>query len=59
MYSDNFDLRLMQGPHVRCVVSELNIDATDIVYLGVTVDALFSDISSNSAGLHFLLRLYM
>ena len=29
------------------------------VELGVTVDALFSDISSNSAGLHFLLRVYM
>ena len=27
--------------------------------LGVTVDALFSVISSNSAGLHFLLRVYM
>ena len=32
MYSNNFELRLMQGPHVRCVVSELNIDAIDIVY---------------------------
>ena len=32
MYSNNFELRLMQSLHVRGVVSELNIDAVDIVY---------------------------
>ena len=31
----------------------------DSVEVGVTVDALFSDISLNLAGLHFLSRVYM
>ena len=31
-YSNNFELRLMQSPHVRGVVSEQSIDSIDVVY---------------------------